>query len=91
MTRRELIRNISILTGAAFLGADLFLVGCKSDRANNFNTEAISFLDEVAETIIPKQILQVQKKPKLESLLHFMQQIVTVMLTEKQYLKELLN
>ena len=54
MTRRELIRNISILTGAAFLGADLFLVGCKSDRANNFDTEAISFLDEVAETIIPK-------------------------------------
>ena len=54
MNRRELIRNISILTGATFLGADLFLVGCKRDRTNNFDTDDISFLDEVAETIIPK-------------------------------------
>jgi len=54
MTRRELIKNITILTGAAFLGADLFLVGCKSDRGNNFAVSDITFLDEVAETIIPK-------------------------------------
>ena len=54
MNRRELIRNISILTGAVFLGADLFLMGCKSDRTNNFDKKAICFLDEVAETIIPK-------------------------------------
>ncbi len=54
MNRRELIRTISILTGAAFLGADLFLVACKSDRATYFDKNTISFLDEVAETIIPK-------------------------------------
>jgi hypothetical protein len=54
MNRRELIKNITILTGATFLGADLFLVGCKSDRENNFSVIDIAFLDEVAETIIPK-------------------------------------
>lgn len=54
MNRRQLIKNITILTGAAFLGADLFLVGCKSDRENIFSVTDIAFLDEVAETIIPK-------------------------------------
>ncbi|MNQ41495.1 hypothetical protein D3C85_551710 [compost metagenome] len=54
MDRRELIKNIVFLTGATFLGADLFLVGCKSDKNSNFKGEDIIFLDEIAETIIPK-------------------------------------
>lgn len=54
MDRRELIKKIAILTGAAFLGADLFLVGCKSDKNINFALTDITLLDEIAETIIPK-------------------------------------
>ncbi|HEY4618967.1 MAG TPA: gluconate 2-dehydrogenase subunit 3 family protein [Flavobacterium sp.] len=54
MNRRDLIKNIAILTAASFVGADLFLVGCKSDKRDNFTPFDINFFDEVAETIIPK-------------------------------------
>lgn len=57
MNRRELIKKISILTGAAVVGSEFFLSGCKSnDKASiGFFTEKnISFFDEVAETILPK-------------------------------------
>ena len=57
MNRRELIKNISIITGAGLVGADLFLSGCKNRNGssdNTFNKTDIVFFDEVAETIIPK-------------------------------------
>ena len=57
MNRRELIKKISILTGAAVAGSDFFLAGCKTtDTASTgfFTEKDISFFDEVAETILPK-------------------------------------
>ena len=57
MERRELLKLIALATGTAFIGGDLFLAGCKNAPAlggATFSEEDISFLDEVAETIIPK-------------------------------------
>jgi len=54
MNRRELIKTITALTGASVIGADLFFTGCKVLNKNIFTEYDISFLDEVAETIIPK-------------------------------------
>ncbi|HEY8956251.1 gluconate 2-dehydrogenase subunit 3 family protein [Chitinophaga sp.] len=54
MDRRELIKTIAVLTGAAFVGGELFLSGCKEAKEPLFSTGDIAFLDEVAETIIPR-------------------------------------
>ena len=57
MERRELLKLIALATGSAFIGGDLFLSGCKNAPVVGgaaFSEEDISFLDEVAETIIPK-------------------------------------
>jgi hypothetical protein len=57
MNRRELIKHVSILTGAAVVGSEFFLSGCKSNdnvSAGFFTEKDISFFDEVAETILPK-------------------------------------
>lgn len=57
MERRELIKMIAALTGGAFIGGEFFLAGCKNAASDvvskTFTTESISFLDEVAETILP--------------------------------------
>lgn len=55
MERRELLRNIALLTGGAFIGGELFLSGCKSGASleAGFAPATIALLDEVAETIIP--------------------------------------
>ncbi len=57
MERRELLKLIALATGTAFIGGDLFLSGCKNAPTlggATFSEDDISFLDEVAETIIPK-------------------------------------
>jgi hypothetical protein len=57
MTRRELIRQVALLTGTAVVGGEFFLSGCKVDRKDKtglFSEEDFSFFDEVAETILPK-------------------------------------
>ena len=54
MDRRELIKTIAVLTGTAFVGGELFLSGCKEQKGTLFSNEDIAFLDEVAETIIPR-------------------------------------
>ncbi len=55
MERRELLRNIALLTGGVFIGGDLFLTGCKSGGKieAGFTPATIALLDEVGETIIP--------------------------------------
>lgn len=56
MDRRHLIKNITILTGATFVGSEFFLTGCKNEKnitENIFSKSEIDFFDEVAETIIP--------------------------------------
>lgn len=57
MERRELLKMIALATGGALIGGELFLSGCTNAPAlggPSFSEEDITFLDEVAETIIPK-------------------------------------
>lgn len=56
MNRRELLRMVSLATGAVVIGGDFFLSGCKNNEALGgitFTKDDIAFLDEVADTIIP--------------------------------------
>ena len=56
MNRRELLRMVSLATGAVVIGGDFFLSGCKNNDAiggATFSKDDIAFLDEVADTIIP--------------------------------------
>jgi len=57
MERRELLKMIALATGSAFIGGELFLAGCKnapSIGGDTFSEADITFLDEVAETILPR-------------------------------------
>lgn len=57
MERRELLKLIALATGSAVIGGELFLTGCKNAPAiggDTFSEADITFLDEVAETILPK-------------------------------------
>lgn len=55
MNRREAISSVALLLGGTILGAEAFLSGCKAktDAGISFAANDISFLDEVAETILP--------------------------------------
>lgn len=55
MERRELLKMIALATGGVLVGGELFFSGCKSATSGviTFTPETITFLDEVAETIIP--------------------------------------
>jgi len=58
MERRELLKMVALATGGLVIGGEFFLAGCKSKDAEvagtAFSADNIAFLDEVAETIIPK-------------------------------------
>jgi hypothetical protein len=58
MDRRELLKMVALATGGVVIGGEFFLAGCKTKDAEvagtTFSQNDISFLDEVAETIIPK-------------------------------------
>lgn len=57
MNRRELIKQIALITGTAVIGGEFFLSGCKNNDKvveGFFTGKDISFFDEVAETILPK-------------------------------------
>ncbi len=60
MNRRELIKNVAIMMGGTVVGGSIFLNGCKMDTKSNgettksfFDNGQVSFLNEVADTIIP--------------------------------------
>ncbi len=55
MNRREAISSVALLLGGTILGAEAFLSGCKTktEAGVSFTATDISFLDEVAETILP--------------------------------------
>ena len=55
MNRREAVQYISLLLGGTIIGSNYFLEGCKSKTGVSmvFTPEDISFLDEVADTILP--------------------------------------
>ena len=58
MDRRELLKMVALATGGVVTGGEFFLAGCKNKDAavagTAFSDNDIKFLDEVAETIIPK-------------------------------------
>jgi hypothetical protein len=57
MERRELLKLIALATGTSLIGGDLFLSGCKnapSIGGETFSEQDITFLDEMAETILPR-------------------------------------
>lgn len=56
MNRREALSSVALLLGGTILGSQAFLSGCKSTAggAVAFTPEDIAFLNEVAETILPK-------------------------------------
>ncbi len=55
MNRREAVQYISLLVGGTIVGSHYFFEGCKSKTgvSMTFTPEDISFLDEVADTILP--------------------------------------
>lgn len=57
MDRREAISRVALLLGGTIIGADFFMqTGCKSTPekvSELFSTSQISFMDEIAETILP--------------------------------------
>ena len=56
MERRELLKMITLATGGALIGAEFLLSGSKNNARleGSFSDDDILFLDEVAETILPK-------------------------------------
>ncbi len=56
MNRRDAISRVALIMGGTILGAELFLSGCKAKTASAsalFSDTDVSFLDEIAETILP--------------------------------------
>lgn len=55
MERRELLKQIALLTGGLVIGGEVFLSGCKTTAKADagFSAASIALLDEVGETIIP--------------------------------------
>lgn len=57
MDRRELLKIVALATGGTVIGGEFFLTGCKNPdggKTGSASDDHIKFLDEVAETIIPK-------------------------------------
>ena len=56
MDRRDLLKMIAAATGVAMVGGDLWAADLKSTDAGKalFTQSDIAFLDEIAETILPK-------------------------------------
>lgn len=57
MNRRELLKMVSLATGAVVIGGELFISGCKNTDSSAgmaaFTDTDITFLNEVADTILP--------------------------------------
>jgi hypothetical protein len=55
MNRREAVQYISLLLGGTIAGSNYFLAGCKSNTGVSmvFTPDDISYLDEIADTILP--------------------------------------
>lgn len=56
MERREAVKYISILLGGAVVGADAFLMGCKSNTGTEqeWSADDVAYLNEIGETILPR-------------------------------------
>ncbi|MFM1929300.1 MAG: hypothetical protein RL387_628 [Bacteroidota bacterium] len=75
MNRREALSRVAIIMGGTVLGAEAFLSGCKTASTGiSFSAADISFLDEVAETILPATNTPGAKEAKVAE---FMKVMVT--------------
>lgn len=83
MNRRDLLKQIALVTGAVVVGGDFFLTGCKQSGKPEagFTPSTIGLLDEVGETIIPATTTPGAKAAKIGE---FMEVMVTDCYTEKQ-------
>lgn len=57
MQRRELLKMIALVTGGAVIGGEFLLTGCSpvsNNKEFNLTQDQINWLNEVAETILPK-------------------------------------
>ncbi|HCN84992.1 MAG TPA: Twin-arginine translocation pathway signal [Sphingobacteriaceae bacterium] len=56
MDRREILKMIALATGGTFIGGEIFLTGCASDKTSTigFSKDEIAYMDEIAETILPR-------------------------------------
>ncbi len=71
MDRRELLKMIAVLTGAAVVGGETFLTGCTSGGKTgiNFSASDLALLDEVGETILPATSSPGAKEAKVAELM----------------------
>lgn len=57
MNRRDALSRVALLFGGTVIGAEAFLTGCRKSAVDTstltFDTNVISLLDEVGETILP--------------------------------------
>ena len=55
MNRREAVQHISLLLGGTIAGSTFFLNGCKSGNEKKvaFTADDSTYLDEIADTILP--------------------------------------
>ncbi len=83
MDRRELLKQIALLTGGAVVGGQVFLTGCKTGAKADagFTAANIGLLDEIGETIIPTTATPGAKAAKIGE---FMKVMVTDCYTQKQ-------
>lgn len=83
MNRRDLLKQIALITGGVVIGGELFLTGCKTGAKADagFSASNIALLDEVGETIIPATATPGAKAAKIGE---FMKVMVTDCYTETQ-------
>jgi hypothetical protein len=83
MNRRDLLKQIALVTGAVVVGGDFFLTGCKTGpkAEAGFAPSNLALLDEIGETIIPATTTPGAKASKIAE---FMKVIVTDCYTERQ-------
>ncbi len=83
MNRRDLLKQIALLTGGVVIGSEVFLSGCKTGIKTyaGFTADVIALLDEVGETIIPATTTPGAKAAKVGE---FMKVYVTDCFTQKE-------
>jgi hypothetical protein len=66
MNRREALSRVAIIMGGTVLGAEAFLAGCTTPKTGlTFSADDITFLNEVAEVIIPATTTPGAKEAKV--------------------------
>ena len=85
MNRRDALERVALIMGGTVVGGSLFLEGCKTADKKavagfSLSTDQLSFLDEVAETIMPTTDTPGAKAAKVGA---FMNTMVTDCYDEK--------